>query len=110
MISARYKLNISLANKDFKVFHRGKLLLIKAKANNLSHSRVGVTVSKKNSPLATERNGIKRLIYRFFEENKPFLEEFCPPSDFIVIILTTATYINDNKEILINELKNVISI
>jgi ribonuclease P protein component len=110
MISARYKLNISLASKDFKTFYRGKSLLLKARANDLPHSRIGVLVSKKNSPLAVKRNEMKRLIYRFFEENKIFLQNFNPPSDFLAIILTTASEIKDNKEILIKELKNVISI
>jgi ribonuclease P protein component len=110
MISARHKLNISLATKDFKVFYGGDSLLVKQKTNNRSYSRIGVVVSRKNSSLAVGRNEIKRLVYRFFEENKSFLEKFSPPSDFIVIILTTAPHINDNKESLIKELKNVISI
>jgi len=110
MISARYKLNVSLASKDFRAFYRGRFFAIKKKENGLSNSRVGVIVSRKNSPLAVRRNEIERLVYRFFEENKPFLDVFSPPSDFLVIILTSYSEIKDNKEILIKELNNVISI
>jgi len=110
MISAKYKLNVSLAFKDFKTFHRGKFLLVKAKENGLKRSRVGVVVSRKNSRLAVQRNWVERLIYRFFETNKRFLERFNPSSDFLVIILTTVSEIKDNEETLNNELNDVISI
>jgi len=110
MISARYKLNISLALRDFKAFYKGKFFSVKRKENGLKVSRVGVVISKKFSRSAVKRNKIRRSIFRFFQENKTFLLRFNPPSDFLVIVLTTTSEIEDNKEILTKELKNVISI
>ena len=110
MISARYKLNVSLASKDFRAFYRSRFFAVKIKENGLPNSRVGVVVSRKNSPLAVKRNETEREIYRFFEKKRLFLDNFSPPSDFLVIILTSCSEIKDNKEILIKELNNVISI
>jgi len=82
MIESGYKLKITPALKDFKTFYKNNLFFIKIKDNNLLNSRVGVIVSQKNIRLATKRNIIKRIIYHFFQENKAFLKNFNPPSDF----------------------------
>lgn len=110
MIMPGYKLNISLAPKDFKPFYKGNFFSVKRRTNGLSHSRIGVIVSKKNSKTATGRNMIKRLVMNFFRENKNFLDKFNPPTDFLIVTLTTASDIKDNKEAFIQELKNVISL
>jgi ribonuclease P protein component len=110
MISARYKLNISLAPKDFKPFYKGKILLVKTRENGLKHSRIGVLVSRKNSTSAVGRNWLKRTVYGFFQDNRRFLDEKNPPTDFLAMFLTSYSEIKDNKEILIQELNNVISI
>jgi ribonuclease P protein component len=110
MINAGYKFNISLAFRDFKPFYRGRFLLIKRKDNNLTNSRIGVLLSKKNSKKAVQRVWIKRTIFSFFKENKTFLDKYDPKSDFLIFILTTASDIKDNKEAFIKELKDVISI
>lgn len=109
MINAGYKLNISLA-KDLKPFYKGRFLLIKRKENGLINSRIGVLVSKKNSKTAVQRIWIKRTIMGFFLKNRDFLDRFNPPSDFLALVLTTASDIKDNKEAFIKELKDVISI
>ena len=110
MINARYKLNIALASKDFKPYYKGGFFSVKSKKNSLSNSRVGVIVSKKNSKTAVGRNMIKRLVMNFFKENKDFLDNMEPSLDFLIIILTTASDIKDNKEAFTQELNNVISI
>jgi len=110
MISARHKLNISLASKDFKPLYRGRFLLVKAKENELPYSRVGVMVSRKNSLLAVRRNWLKRTVYGFFEGNKPFLDDKEPHLDYLIIFLTSYSEIKDYKKTLIQELNNVISI
>ncbi len=110
MISSRYKFKITPALKDFKVFYRDNLFFIKIKENNLLNSRVGVIVSQKNTRLATGRNAIKRLVYRFFQANAVFLDSFIPPSDFLVIILTDSFNLIEKKRALIQKLNNAISI
>jgi len=110
MIDSGYKLKITPELKDFKIFHKNNLFFIKIRNNNLLNSRVGVVVSQKNTRLATKRNIIKRLIYCFFQENKVFLDNFSPPSDFLVIIMSTSFNIKEYKNILIQKLNNAISI
>jgi len=110
MIESGYKFKITPTLKDFKIFHKNNLFFIKIKENNLLNSRVGVIVSQKNTRLATKRNLIKRLIYRFFQENKAFLNNFSPPSDFLVIIMSASFNIKEYKNILIQKLNNAISI
>lgn len=110
MISSGYKLKIIPSLRDFKVFYRDNFLFIKTKENGLLNSRVGVIVSQKNSRLATRRNAIKRLIYRFFQENRAFLDNFSPPSDFLVIVVVTAFNLKEHKDVLMQKLKNAISI
>lgn len=108
MINARYKFNIALAD-NFSTFYRGKFLLIKYKKNNLLHSRISVLVSRRNSPLSNKRNKIKRLVYNLFRVNKCFLNKYCPPTDFLIIITTNMSY-NYNQNEFIQELKNALSI
>jgi len=110
MISSGYKLKIMPSLRDFKVFYKDNFLFIKTKENGLLNSRVGVVVSQKNSRLATKRNAIKRLIYRFFQENRTFLDRFSPPSDFLVIIVVAAFNLKEHKDALMQNLKNAISV
>jgi len=78
--------------------------------NNLNHSRIGVVLGKKYSKKAVVRNRLKRDIFRFFSENKDFLESYAIPSDIVFIVLTTEAHIKDNKESFTKELTNVISL
>ncbi len=110
MITARYKFNVALALRGGSVFYKGRFVFIKYNNNNLLHSRVGVIISRKTLRLATARNEIKRIVYRFFQENKQFLDNFSPPSDFLIIILAINPKMRDNKEDFLQELKNVILI
>lgn len=110
MINARYKFNISLASNDFSTFYRGKFLLIKYKSNNLLYSRIGVLVSRKNSPLSNKRNQIKRLVYNFFKINNFFLNNYNPPADFLVIITMVISSSTYNKNEFMQELSNALSI
>lgn len=50
--------NPVFANPDLRLATKHLLLL--AKKNNLSHPRLGLAISKKRAPLATNRNLIKR--------------------------------------------------
>lgn len=110
MISPRYRLNVSLADRGFKSFFRGSFFALKIKPNSLDHSRIGVVLGKKYSKKAVSRNRLKRDIFRFFSENKAFLESYPQPSDIILIVLTTEANIKDNKESFTQELTNVLSL
>ena len=89
---------------------RGSFFALKTRPNGSDHSRIGVVLSKKYSKKATARNKFKREIFRFFAENKAFLESYNPPSDIILITLTTEAKLKDNKEAFTKELTNVLSL
>jgi ribonuclease P protein component len=110
MISARYRLNVSFTDRGFKPFFRGSFFALKKRLNGLDHSRIGVVLSKKYSKKATARNRIKRDIFRFFQENRQFLEKYPEPSDIVFILLTTENQMKDNKEAFTKELTNVLSL
>jgi ribonuclease P protein component len=75
---------------DFeKIFKKGKsvkegLLILKWVKNGLSDSRFAVSVSKKVSLKATERNKIKRRICSVFKKNSFLNQE---GNDFLIIVL-----------------------
>ena len=110
MINPRYRLNVSFTDRGFKPFFRGSFFALKRKLNGLDHSRIGVVLSKKYSRKATSRNRIKRDIFRFFQENRQFLDKHPDSSDIVLILLTTENQIKDNKEAFTKELKNVLSL
>ncbi|MDD4930785.1 MAG: ribonuclease P protein component [Candidatus Colwellbacteria bacterium] len=110
MIKARYRLNVSLADRGLKPCFRGSFFAIKRRDNGLSHSRIGVVLSKRYSKKATARNKLKREIFNFFASNKDFLEDKSRAYDILIVILTTEANIKDNKEAFTKELNNVISI
>ncbi|MGL4455342.1 MAG: ribonuclease P protein component [Plesiomonas sp.] len=56
-------------------------LTILARANNLDHARLGLTVAKKHLKRAHDRNRIKRLVRESFRLNQHEL----PSVDFVVI-------------------------
>lgn len=109
-MSPKYRFKVSLTDRGFRSFFRGSFFALKAKPSGLSHSRIGVVLGKKYSKKAVSRNRLKRDIFRFFWENKGFLESYAVPSDIILIVLTTEAHIKDNKEAFIKELTNVLSL
>lgn len=52
---------------DFRASERHLLCL--ARGNRCSHARLGMVVSKRNVPLAVQRNRIKRVIRESFRRN-----------------------------------------
>lgn len=56
--------DLVFSENEFK--HRNSSLLFLAKANQQGFNRLGVVVSKKNVPLAVDRNSIKRQIRECF--------------------------------------------
>ena len=76
---ARFPRNqISLRKPDFKrVFNQNersadKLLVVLARPNGLTKSRLGLAIAKKNTARAVDRNRLKRLIRESFMHHQPF--------------------------------------
>ena len=76
---ARFSRNrISLRKSDFKrVFDQNdrsadSLLVILARPNGLTVSRLGLAIAKTHAPRAVERNRIKRLVRESFMHHQPF--------------------------------------
>jgi ribonuclease P protein component len=65
---------------DIKVSHKNLLILVRR--NPGSPARLGLVVSKKNAPLAVERNRLKRIIREQFRLNQNKLEDL----DLVVLI------------------------
>lgn len=69
---------ISLGKQDFpKVFRNNQrsgdnALLVLARPNHMSSSRLGLAISKKHLPRAVDRNRVKRLIRESFYQQQPF--------------------------------------
>ncbi len=59
----------------------GKFFSIHVAGNSLSHARMGLTVSRKVSKRAVQRNRIKRQVRESFRLNRGDLEEL----DFVVV-------------------------
>ncbi len=64
-----------------KVKVSDKHLLILARPNQLSHSRIGLVIAKKNVRLAVDRNRVKRLIRESFRLTDATL----PDLDIVVL-------------------------
>ena len=102
-----FKKTYRLHTSDFKeVFNFGKtikapLFLIKAKQNNLTHSRFAVVVSKKLFKKAVERNYLKRKCMHALKEVYSTL----PINDYIFILNSGAKDIQYKD--LITHLKNI---
>lgn len=77
MLKKLYRLNktkdIQTLMKTGRVFY-SPVLMVKAKANDLSHSRFAIIVSNKVSKKATERNLIKRRLREIVRHLLPNLE------------------------------------
>lgn len=69
-----------------------KYLTILGRFNTLGHSRVGITVAKKNIKHAHERNRIKRLTRESFRLHQHLL----PAMDFVVIVKKEVTNIDNS--------------
>ena len=69
---------ISLRKPDFRrVFNQNeksadKLLVVLARPNGLTFSRLGLAIAKKNTARAVDRNRVKRLIRESFMHHQPF--------------------------------------
>lgn len=104
MIAKRHRFNV-LSSKGFEAFYRGKNLLIKTKANNLTFPRFGVFLTKKNIPLSSQRIAFKRLIFDFIDKQGVLSSSSKDPRDFLIINLAKMDKIRDNKPVIEKELK-----
>ena len=72
------KQRIGMSKSDFqRVFSDNKksvdsMLVVLARPNGLSHSRLGLAIAKKYTAGAVQRNRIKRLVRESFRQHQPF--------------------------------------
>lgn len=71
-------------------------LLILAKHNALSHSRLGLVVGKKNIPLAVRRNAVKRVVRETFRQ-----EQFSQPVDVVFLARRGVDRLNPSETALL---------
>jgi len=90
------RLNRLTKRKDFGEIHqqgqitRGRLMMLRAKRNNLKYSRVGIIVSKKVAKKATQRNKIKRRMRQIIREKILLHSGY----DFVIILKHNAASVN----------------
>lgn len=99
MTHARFPGSVRLRNaQEFKqVFAKGKrqhdaFFTVVAVANDLSHPRLGLTVSKRAARFAVQRNRIKRLIRENFRQQQSIL-----PAKDIVVMAKDRAKLADNR-------------
>lgn len=110
MLAKKHRFNV-LSNRGFSVFFRGKNLLIKTRPNDLTFSRFGVFLTKKNIPLSSQRVAFKRLVFNFLDKNKALLSlQTNQNQDFLIINLAKMEKIKDNKQIVQQELKKAFNV
>ncbi len=68
MLAKKYRLPVHRFPAGAKTFYRGEHITLKTSNNNLFYNRVGVIVTRKTAPKATERNRLRRKIFDVFEE------------------------------------------
>ena len=107
MLPAKNRLK-SINNREFGPLLKGRFLSIKRKQSDLKENRFAVLVSKKYSHKATERNKVKRYIFRFLERNKAYLTKKDKAYDFLIIVLTTGAIKSDNKDIFESDLNKIL--
>lgn len=95
------QLRLKKASEYQAIFKTGKKLTspyfsIINKANQLSHSRLGIIVSKKSARKAVDRNRIKRIIRESFRLSY----QFFPALDLIVVVYPSVMTIK-NKQLFI---------
>jgi len=91
---------VSLRKSDFRrVFNQNtrsvdKLLIVLARPNGLTRSRLGLVIAKKNTTRAVDRNRVKRLIRESFMHHQPFNVTFDA-----VIMNRQGIALKDNRQI-----------
>src|SRR3989338_7584314 len=105
MLAKKYRLPIhkSLGLRGAVV--RSRYFICRTLPSSAPHSRVGVVISKKVSPLATQRNLLKRLVFSLYTPAQLIKEQ--PPQDRIITLLPLYDRANE-KHAMIEELKKLL--
>jgi ribonuclease P protein component len=110
MLPAKNRLNILKAREGMKPVFRGRFFAVKKRSSDMPYVRVGVSIGKRYSKLATRRNAMKREVFRVFEERVKRPGTLEKGSDIIVSVLTTDMEFIDNKEVIRKELNDLINV
>ena len=84
MLGKKYRTPVQKFPRKAKIVYNGRLFVIKNFPNALTHSRVGIIVSKNVVRGAVKRNKIKRVVMGAFQDNERILKT--PGTDHLVII------------------------
>ena len=108
MIERKHRLKLGhIKIKDFNRVFRGELLEIKKRPNGLNHARFGVLVSRRAFSKATERNLLRRRVFGFLNQHRDVWRGR-PGFDWLVVFLTSAKGIFNNRKVLYRELNYVL--
>ena len=88
MLAKKYRLPVQSVISRKGQTLRGRYVTLKMFSSPRPYGRVGVVVSKKTAPLATDRNRLKRLAYGVAGGKKLHTLS----GDFLVLILPTASH------------------
>lgn len=117
MLAKKFRLPIEVFPTKAKILHKGQYLAVKTSSNNLPHNRLGVIVTKKTAPRATERNRLRRKIFDLFRScllHQPADSQGKGSSkegeDLLVIIKPTKLDRDIEKKLLaeLNEVKQIL--
>jgi ribonuclease P protein component len=104
MVAKKYRLPVQTVASLKGASRRGRYFCVKIFKTALPYSRASVIVSTKVQPKATQRNALKRLVYR--EVGKVLSN--LTIADYL-IIAQSPVYENDVHDGMIKELKNLIT-
>ena len=104
MLAKKYRLPVHRFPAGAKTFYRGEHITLKTSNNNLFYNRVGVIVTRKTAPKATERNRLRRKIFDFFGLGSDFTKVSSDKGLDLIFILKQIKLDRDTEEKLLEEL------
>ena len=84
MLKKSLRVPIGKFPRSARVLLSGKFFIVKTFSNKLGYSRVGVVVKKSDVKNSSNRNSIKRSIFRVFENHPEILSK--PGIDYLIIV------------------------
>jgi len=106
MLGKKYRTPVQKFPRKAKTAYNGELFVIKKSTSGLTHSRVGIIVSKGVVKKATKRNKIKRIVMDAFRRDEKILKT--PGFDYLVIINSSDKLDDEEYRGLIKELEGAL--
>lgn len=88
MLAKKFRLPVNTFPARAKVLYRGRFLTLKTSSNHLSYNRIGIIVTKKSVPYATQRNRLRRKVFGLLGEEvgKPSYVKTTEGRDLLVLL------------------------